>query len=232
MKSTKMLLVLSLVSIIMTLFTVPVKPAEAKELQLTATENPYFGTLYQSSGKDVSFKKYDKSLLQGDSCILYLQNVDDDDMSVTFRSSDTSVLTVKKLSDSSCKVTGTGYGSAKVTARITTSSGFFLFDETETIKAKFNVTPKAVSVRFHAKQKTLAVQSTVKLAMTIRPSISKETPVFQTQNNKIASVSSKGVVTGKKVGSTYITATIQNGNTAKCKILVKKASALNGKSKK
>ena len=86
-------------------------------------------------------------------------------------------------------------------------------------------------MRFRSKQKKITVQSCVKLAMTIRPSISKETPVFQTQNSRIATVTSKGVVTGRKVGKTYITATIRNGKTAKCKIIVKKAKNLDGKKK-
>ena len=231
MKRQKLLLRLTLPAIMITLFAFPVSSAKAKELEVTAAENPYFNTVFQTNAKAVTFKNHDKSLLQGDSYNIYLQNVKDD-MSVTFRSSDTSVLKVKKLSDSSCRVTGESYGSAKVIAKVTTSSGFFLFDETETINTKIKVTPKAASVRFNAKQKKIAVQTSVKLAMTIRPSISKETPDFETLNNKIATISSKGIVTGKKVGTTYVTATIQNGKTAKCKIIVKTAAALNGKAKK
>ena len=230
MKKKKILMLLILASM-MTLFAFPVNSAQARELGAAARENPYFTAVHENGKKSVKFKKHSKTLLQGDSCIVNLENVKED-MSVTFRSSDTSVLTVKKLSDSSCRVTGMGYGTAKVIARITTDSGFFLFDETKTIDTKFKIFPKAASVRFRVKQKKITVFSSVKLAMTIRPSISKETPIFQTMNSRIATISPKGVVTGRKAGKTYVTATIQNGKTAKCKIIVKKAKKITEKTKK
>ena len=231
MKKKKILMLLILASMMIPLFAFPVNSAQARELEVSARENPYFTAAHESGKKSVKFKKHSKTLLQGDSYVINLQNVKED-MSVTFRSSDSSVLTVKKLSDSSCRVTGIGYGTAKVIARITTDGGFFLFDETQTIDTKFKIFPKAASVRFRAKQKKITLFSSVKLAMTIRPSISKEKPIFQTMNSRIATISPNGVITGRKVGKTYVTATIQNGKTAKCKIIVKKAKKINGKVKK
>lgn len=231
MKKKKILMLLILASMMMTLFAFPVNAAQAKELEVSAMENPYFNAAHENGRKPVKFKKHAKTLLQGDSCIVNLQNVKEN-MSVTFRSSDSSILAVKKLSDSSCRVTGMGYGTAKIFARITTDGGFFLFDETKTIDSTFKIAPKAASVRFRVKQKKITLFSSVKLAMTIRPSISKENPVFQTMNSRIATISPKGVVTGRKVGKTYVTATIQNGKTAKCKIIVKKIKKSSGKSKK
>lgn len=231
MKKKKRRMSLLLATIAIAFLAFPAKSADAKELAVSTSDNPYFSVAYQQGNKPVKFKKHSKSLFQGDSCIINLRNVKNN-MHVTFRSSDNSVFTVKKLSDTSCRVTGVGYGSAKVIARINTDSGFFLFDETETIRTKLNVSPKAASVRFRVSQKKITVQTSAKLVMTIRPSISKEKPVFQTMNSKIATISPKGVVTGKKVGKTYVTATIQNGKTAKCKIIVKKAKKQIGKTKK
>lgn len=231
MKRKKMFAMPILASLIMAFFALPATASEAKELTMPTTENPYFSLAHQNGGKPIKFKYHAKLLFQGDSCVVNLKNVKDS-MSVVFRSSDNSVLAVKKLSDSSCRVTGMGYGNAKVTAHVTKNNGFFLFDETETIDTKFKVSPKAASIRFRSNQKKIAVQSTVKLSMTIRPSISKETPVFQSQNSKIATVSQKGIVTGRKAGKTYITATIRNGKSAKCKIIVKKQKKISGKNKK
>ena len=231
MKKRKTLLMPIMASLVMAFLALPATASEAKELTMPTKENPYFDLAHQNGGTRVKFKKHDKLLFQGDSCVVSLQNVKDN-MSVVFRSSDSSVLTVKKLSDSSCRVTGMGYGNAKVIAHVTKSNGFFLFDETETIDSKFKISPKAASIRFRSNQKKITVQSTAKLAMTMRPSISKEKPVFQTQNSRIATVSSKGVVTGRKAGKTYITATIRNGKSAKCKIIVKKAKKISGKKKK
>lgn len=230
MKKRKKLALPILASLIMAFFALPATASEAKELTMPTKENPYFSLAHQNGGKPVRFKYHAKLLFQGDSCVVNLQNVKDS-MSVVFRSSDSSVLTVKKLSDSSCRVTGMGYGNARVIAHVTKSNGFFLFDETETIDTKFKISPKAASIRFRSKQKKITVQSTAKLAMTIRPSISKETPVFKTQNSKIATVSRKGIVTGRKAGKTYIIATIQNGKSAKCKIIVKKPKKISGKKK-
>lgn len=231
MKKRKTLLMPIMASLVMAFLALPATASEAKELTMPTKENPYFDLAHQNGGKRVKFKRHDKLLFQGDSCVVSLQNVKDN-MSVVFRSSDSSVLTVKKLSDSSCRITGMGYGNAKVIAHVTKSNGFFLFDETETIDSKFKISPKAASIRFRSNQKKITVQSTAKLAMTMRPSISKEKPVFQTQNSRIATVSSKGVVTGRKAGKTYITATIRNGKSAKCKIIVKKAKKISGKKKK
>ncbi len=46
---------------------------------------------------------------------------------------------------------------------------------------------------------------------------------WSTDNKEIASVDKNGVVTGKKKGTAYITATAQDGTTAVCKVNVKKA---------
>lgn len=231
MKRKKMFAMPILASLIMAFFALPATASEAKELTMPTTENPCFSLAYQNGGKPIKFKYHAKLLFQGDSCVVNLQNVKDN-MSVVFRSSDNSVLAVKKLSDSSCRVTGMGYGNAKVIAHVTKNNGFFLFDETETVETKFKISPKAASIRFRSNQKKIAVQSTAKLSMTIRPSISKEAPVFQSQNSKIATVSQKGIVTGRKAGKTYITATIRNGKSAKCKIIVKKPKKISGKNKK
>lgn len=174
---------------------------------------------FRASDEKLRFEKYDKNIFQDDSYTMYLENIEDN-MKVTFSSTNTSILTVKKLSNSSCRVTGEGYGTARVKAKITIDNGFFLFNETETLTAKLNVSPHAASVKFRSSQKKVTLHDSVKLAMTIRPSISREIPSFQTKNKRIATISKKGVVTGKKTGSTYVTATLDNGKSASCKILV------------
>lgn len=211
----------------------PGKESSAKETLLTPTSvsntttsgdtadntSVFTPNLRQSSfNEDACFSKYDKDILQKDTRTLKVLDVEDG-CDISFKSSDTDVLTVKQTSDNTCSYTGVGYGSAKITVKITKTTAF-IFKETRTIRAKVNVTPRAVSVMFRQNTRKVAVNKKLKLPLTIRPSISEEVPEFDTLNKKIATISSKGIVTGKTVGKVYVTATISNGQTAKCKINV------------
>lgn len=172
-----------------------------------------------SFNENVSFVKYEKDILQGDTHILEIENLEKD-CEVTFKSSDTSVLTVEQLSNTTCSYTGIGYGNAKITVTITKTTAFF-FKDKKTIRASISVTPKAVSIMFRQSVRKISLNTkNKKLPLIIRPSISKEIPVFKSLNRKIVTVSKRGRVTAKKLGTTYITATLLNGKSAKCKILV------------
>lgn len=178
---------------------------------------------------DVTFNTYKKNILVGDNHTLSIDKYDDKDYKFTFKSSDSSVLSVKQTSATSCKYTGTGYGTAKIIVKVTDDSGFFgfLFDKSATLSLKVSVTPHAVSVKFKHATRTVAVNHKIKLSTTIRPSISEETPTFESSAPKIAHVSKKGRVTGKKEGVAYITATLDNGKSARCKVLVREKSSDN-----
>lgn len=163
--------------------------------------------------------KYEKEILQDDSHILEIQDLEKN-CDVSIKSSDTNVLTVEQLSNASCSYTGVGYGSAKITVTITKTTAFF-FKDRKTISANIHVTPKAVSVMFRRGTKKIALGSkNKKLPLTIRPSISKEVPTFKSLNKKIVTINKNGKITAKKLGTTYITATLLNGKSAKCKIIV------------
>jgi hypothetical protein len=171
-----------------------------------------------SFNEDAAFAEYENNILQEDTYTLKLLDVEDG-CSVSFKSSDTDVLTVKQLSKTSCSYTGVGYGKAKITVQITKTTAF-IFKEKKTLRATVNVTPRAVSVMFRQSTRKVTVGKKVKLPLTIRPSISEEVPVFKSANSKIAAISKAGKLTAKKVGSTYVTAAISNGQKAKCKISV------------
>lgn len=168
--------------------------------------------------ENVSFTKYEKNILQDDTHTLEIQDLDEG-CDVSFKSSDTDILTVEQLSNTSCSYTGVSYGTAKITVTITKTTAFF-FKEKKTIHAKVSVTPKAVSVMFRQSTRNVALGSKVKLPLTIRPSISKEIPTFKSLNKKIVSINKNGRITAKKLGTTYVTATLLNGKSAKCKIIV------------
>ena len=175
----------------------------------------------------ITFPSFEKNIFQGEAHTINLLNVPEN-YNVTFESTDPSVLEVVQISDNGCRYTGVGYGSAKIVAKISENGGFLFFDppnKHKKLSAKFFISPRAVSVKFRKCVKKLAMGTSTKLHLTIRPSISKEVPVFQTQNSRIATINSKGVVTAYKGGKTYVTATLANGRSARCKILVKPAPA-------
>ena len=180
-----------------------------------------------SNVHNVQFPSFEKNIFQGEAHTINLLNVPGN-CSVTFESSDPSVLDVVQISDTECRYTGIGYGSAKIVAKISENGSFLFFDspsKPKILHAKFFVSPRAVSIRFRKCKKKLLPGESTKLHLTIRPSISRELPIFQTQNSRIATINSKGIVTAYKNGKTYVTATLANGRSARCKIVVKQTAA-------
>ena len=82
-------------------------------------------------------------------------------------------------------------------------------------------TVEAASVKLNAKSKTLYKGKTT----TLKVKGTKKKVKWSSSNKKIATVSSKGKVTAKKVGKCTITAKV-NGKKYKCKIIVKKAKSI------
>ena len=80
------------------------------------------------------------------------------------------------------------------------------------------VTPTDISVS--PSSKTINVGDSFTMSYTLTPSNAETTVTWSSDDSSIASVSSSGVVTGKKVGTTYINATTSNGKTAWCKVVV------------
>lgn len=175
-----------------------------------------------SFNEEASFAKYEKNILQDDTYTLKISDIEEG-CDVSFKSSDTDVLTVKQLSNTSCSYTGVGYGKAKIKVTITKTTAF-IFKEKKSMSATISVTPRAVSIMFRQSAKKVTIGKRLNLPLTIRPSISEEVPVFESLNSKIATISKTGKVTGKKLGKTYVTATISNGQKATCKITVVEAS--------
>lgn len=207
--------------IILLSIIVPARESAASELNtLTPLQSRSLKSKSGNFASDVNISKYEKNIFQNDSETLEVYDVPDG-CDVSFRSSDSSILSVKQTSDTTCQYTGVSSGSAKIIVEIS-KTNFFFFDQKKTIRAKVNVSPRAASVMFHRSTRRIQKGQKVKLAVTIRPSISKEKPIFWSKNRKIATITKKGSVRGRKVGTTYVMASISNGKTAKCKIIVRK----------
>ena len=87
---------------------------------------------------------------------------------------------------------------------------------------KVKVVGKPKSVSLDAKKMTIGVGESVKLTPTI-PDGTHASFTWSSSSGKVASVSKKGVIKGKKKGTTTITVQTHNGRTAKLKLTVAKA---------
>lgn len=81
---------------------------------------------------------------------------------------------------------------------------------------------KSTKVKLNRSKATLKVGKTLKLKATIAPKKSTDNVTFSSSRKKVATVSSRGVVTAKKKGTAKITVKTTSGKKAVCKITVKK----------
>lgn len=158
-------------------------------------------------------------LLLGDSFILTVNGTTEE--SVTFKSSSSDVVSVEPEEDSiSCKCTGEAVGNATITVKIK-EKGFLFFNSTSTtLTCKVTVSPKASSIQFNRRQRRMAPNTKRKVRVTLRPSITTEVPVLSSSDPKVARVNAAQKIVAKSPGIAVITATIQNGNTATCRVIV------------
>ena len=136
-----------------------------------------------------------------------------EDKSVTWKSSNTAVATVK---DGLVKAIKTG----KATIIVTTANG-----KTDTcvvtVTAK-KILPKKVSLS--KTTATLIVGDKIALKATITPTgATGQKLTWKSSNKNIVTVTSSGTVKAKKAGKATITAFTANGKKATCKVTVKKA---------
>ena len=139
---------------------------------------------------------------------------------ISYKTSDDSIVKIKALDNNTCEYTGVKVGTATIT--VTVREPLFLFmNNTTNLKFKVAVTPEAVSVKSEKIRTTeFEVREKKFVRYNILPSISDEIPAFESLDKEIAVVNKNGRVTAKSAGTTYIKATINNGSSDKCKIIV------------
>ena len=124
-------------------------------------------------------------------------------------SSDTSVVSV----GNDGKLTASAPGVAIITVK--TADGGFAATCTVT------VTQKSTNITLNKTELTIYSETTFTLVPTITPANSTDEITWETTNSKVATVSNKGVISGKAKGSTLIIAKTSSGLTAYCKVTVK-----------
>lgn len=163
-------------------------------------------------------KKEKDSILVNTSSKLNVYNVSSGS-DISYKTSDDSIVKIKALDNNTCEYTGVKVGTATIT--VTVREPLFLFmNNTTNLKFKVAVTPEAVSVKFRKNKYKFEVGEKKIVRYNILPSISDEIPAFESLDKEIAVVNKNGRVTAKSAGTTYIKATINNGSSDKCKIIV------------
>ncbi|TWT27799.1 Ig-like domain-containing protein [Planomicrobium sp. CPCC 101110] len=127
---------------------------------------------------------------------------------IVWKSSNTKVATV----DASGNIKGIAKGTAKITATATGNS-----EVTKTL----NVNVSSKKVKLNKTSLSLRTGKAGTLSATVSPVDSKDKMVaWKSSNTKIATVDSKGKVTGKAKGTVTITASVKNGKSATMKVTV------------
>ncbi len=158
-------------------------------------------------------------LLLGDSMLLIVEGVTDEE--VTFRSDNSEVVSLSPRDGNTCECTAETVGKTTIIVKIREKSMLFFKNTTMTMRCTINVTPKAVSVKFKKRQYKLTLGEKKKVAVILRPGITTEIPVYTSSNPEIAIVNTKGRIITRSKGTTIISATIQNGMTVHCRVIVR-----------
>lgn len=86
------------------------------------------------------------------------------------------------------------------------------------------ITQYATAVKFNAKSVTVGVGESVALNAVTTPVLTLDKLTWSSTNTKVATVSEKGVITGKSAGKATVKVTTSKGKPATIKIVVKKAA--------
>ena len=137
---------------------------------------------------------------------------------ITFTSSKPSIATVKTETQNAryASVSALAIGSSVIT--VTVKKGKKVI---RNLKCRVRVSPNAVSIKFMKNQVSVPLSQRTRLETIIKPNTSAERPVFESSDESIAIVNSRGVVMGVSPGTVTITATLLSRNlTASCVVTV------------
>ena len=165
---------------------------------------------------DIKLNVKKKSLVTDTSYSLVLYNMKDS-YKASFKSNNSDIASVDK--DGVVKAKSVG----EATITVTIKSGSKTID---TLTCDITVGVPAISILFTNSKSgiSLTVGKSSLLDYIITPNTTVEEAKFSSSDPSIATVSSNGRVTGKSAGSTYIFATLSNGQYARIAVTVEESS--------
>ncbi len=203
--------------LLLCLITVSLSPASA--LAASSREISSRHVLAKSEEEsDYFLSATEAELLTDTNFTLEVFGLSDED--VSFKSDNPSVASVTEATDNSCTVQGVGVGTTSIVVKIKAKGPLFFMASTATLQCRISVNPPAASIKIKKKKYKLSVGQKKKLGVILRPSITTEIPTYTSSQPEIATISSTGKIYAKAAGAAMITATLQNGRSAKCKVMV------------
>lgn len=124
---------------------------------------------------------------------------------VAYTASKPDIVTIKADSPNSKRATITAFSVGSTTIAATVRKGKKII---RTLKCRVKVSPNAVGIKFMKREAQVHLGDKIRLETSIKPITSEEKPVFTSQDSSIATVNSRGIVTGISPGTVTITATL------------------------
>ena len=137
------------------------------------------------------------------------------EMPISWSSSNSSIISIETNSGTSATLKGNKPGKATITA--STPDGGSASVELKVIR------PELDYITLNKTKAALGVKEKLTLKVSLVPAEATTTLKWKSSNSKVAAVTKKGVVVGKKVGTAVITVTAANGYSAEATITVKAA---------
>jgi len=159
---------------------------------------------------EIKLNVQSKSLVKDTSYALKIYNVKDS-YKVTYKTSSSSIATV----DENGLITAVNFGTTSIT--ITVKDGFKTI---ASLQCDVTVGPPAISIKLTRSEVTLSIGHKTSLTAILKPNNTVEEAKYSSNDPEIATVSPGGRITAKKVGVTYIFASIDNGKFDMCKVTV------------
>jgi uncharacterized protein YjdB len=156
-----------------------------------------------------------RTLVEDSSYALKIYNINDNYI-VSYKTSESSIVSV----DETGVMTAVDLGTSTITATIKDE-----FKTIATLECEVTVVPQAFSVKLTKSEVTLFVGEKTTLTAILKTAVltsgdTIEQAKFSSNDPLIATVSIGGRITAKKVGVTYVFASIDNGKTDMCTVTV------------
>ena len=134
-----------------------------------------------------------------------------DGRTVIYRSSDSAIVTVSNKG----RLKGRNCGDAVITVLVKDGDSIV-----STLQCDVHVGPAAVSIRFTSKRLVLKEGTAKRIYPLVIPKNTVEKPIYWTDNDRVATISSGGTVRAQGVGSVDVHGMLENGASDVCRVIV------------
>lgn len=136
---------------------------------------------------------------------------------VSFSTSNKKIVSLDDKNPKNVMIQANKVGKATITATITNANDKVV----QKLKCNVEVSPNGISIKFLDRLVTLNPEDRFRVEPIIKPNTSKEQPLYESDNEEVATISSRGIITAVAPGITKITATLLSTNqTAVCTVVV------------